>query len=48
MNARPIVATRPGKCDCCATPYETGARLHLEGRWWVLDEHPEIEKRRGK
>lgn len=37
---RRMIATAPGKCDCCATAYEPGARLHQEGRWWVLDEHP--------
>lgn len=36
-----FVAEASGKCDCCATPYEAGSRLHLEfDRFRVLDVHP--------
>lgn len=38
-----ITARVAGKCQCCNTPYQPGAKLRQEHARWVLIEHPPVE-----
>lgn len=49
MPERPpfeITAAVAGRCPCCRTPYEKGARLRQEFTKWVLIDHPDREQPR--
>lgn len=41
-----ITAQAAGKCQCCNTPYERGAKLRKEFGKWVLIDHPDREQPR--
>lgn len=43
-----ITAIRPGKCQCCYTPYEVGAKLRQEFGKWVLIDHDMPEQPRAQ